>query len=250
MIASPARSIRLTKRSPRTDATNNTPSQKLPLVAGGTKRRPLSQAELDIGKPYTIAEMHNVEGSIAGHLPIIFALARGCGGGMMADIGIGSTTRTLLMVAHELNARLYSCDFDRRRYAPLTQLYPPTKRWRLSLTNSAAFIDQLPSRMNFVSHDGAHDEETVRDDLLRLVPKMRRFGVITLHDTQHPTLGQGMMRAVSDVIGRGKLSAVTLPFYNGLTIIRVEESDNPPIQPASLSKRGELTTKPFSTLQL
>jgi len=213
-----------------------------------SKGRPLTQAEIDIGKPYKIDEMHSVIGSIAGHLPIIHALARGCGGGMMVDIGIGSTTRTLLMVAHEMNARLYSCDYDRRRYAPLTQIYPPTKRWRLSLTSSANFIDQLPTGLNFVSHDGAHDEETVRDDLLRLIPKMKRFGIITIHDTQHITLGTGMMRAINDVVARTGVSTLTLPFHNGLTILRVEVSENPAIQPTSFVKRGERTTAPFNVL--
>ncbi len=210
-------------------------------------RAPLTEAEKAIGTPYTTQELFDAfsgGGSFAKHLLTLYSLAIGLNAKVIADIGIGSTTRALLKAADATKGRVYSCDSDKRRYGRLFEIYPKTKRWRLSLVNSLEFIKVLPDGIDLVCHDGAHDSASVKADLEAIVPKMKQFGLIVLHGTQHVDFRDELTAVVRDLSERFPLTAMTLPFSCGLTILRVERSDLGAIAPAGPVKRGRVLTEP------
>ncbi len=220
--------------------TNSSESKKKVLA-------PLTDAERAIGTPFSTQELFDTfsgGGSFAKHLLTLYSLAVGVNAKVIADIGIGSTTRALLKAVEETKGRVYSCDFDRRRYSRLFEIYPKTKRWRLSLIKSLEFIEALPDGIDFVCHDGAHDAETVKADLEALIPKVKQFGIIVVHDTQHVDFRDDLTAVVRDLSERFPLTTVTLPYSCGLTIIRVERSNCGAITQTGPIKRGRILTEP------
>lgn len=82
-------------------------------------------------------------------------------------------------------------------------------------------------------HDAAHDYYQVKMDLERILPKMKRFGIICVHDTQQPDLNHEMLAAIKEALRGAPISMVNLPYSSGLAIIRVEESVHPSINPST-----------------
>ena len=222
------------------EATNLTAATKL-------NRPDLTEVERLIGTPYTdedLFETFRGGGSFSKHLLLLYSFVVGTNARVIADIGIGSTTRALLAAAQHTRGRVYSCDYDKRRYSRLLAIYEKSKRWRLSLTRSDTFIDSLPAGLDFVSHDGAHDAITVRDDLNRIIPKMKQFGLVTIHDTQHAEFRDELVPVINEMREKYPITTVTLPYNCGLTIIRVEESDYGKIVPSGLTKGNRVVTEP------
>lgn len=210
----------------------------------------LTEAEARVGIAFTAAELMSSfqeKGSFSKHLLTLYSLAIGCSARLMAEIGIGASTRALLAAGAETGGRLYSLSSNIERHTPLLSLYPVTKRWRLSLTTPQRFIAALPEPLDLVLHRGGTREADTLADLLGFLPKMRRFGLILVHDTQHPRFGPGLMRAIEEASKRHRFSATTLPFAGGLTVLRVEESEHPAITPAGRIKGGRVVTELFST---
>jgi len=167
--------------------------------------------------------------SISKHLLTIYSLAVGINAKQMIDIGLGSTTKAIRMAAARTGGIVHSCDYDVERFSPL--LESQDDQWRLNLGLSDAFLKLVDGPIDFVMHDGAHDYHQVKLDLELILPKMRTFGLICIHDTQQPDLCDEMLAAIRDATKEWKVSLVNLPFGAGLAIIRVESGIHPAITP-------------------
>ncbi len=165
------------------------------------------------------------------HLLVIYSIVVGVNAKIIADFGLGQTTGAIRAAAALTGGTVYTCDFDKRRFAPL--LAEQTDTWKLSLETSSSFIPKIPAPIDFVMHDGAHDYLNVRRDLEALLPKMRRFGIVCVHDTQQPDLSRDMLSAIKDATGDFAVSITNFPFSAGLAVIRIEESEYPAIIPAT-----------------
>jgi hypothetical protein len=165
------------------------------------------------------------------HLLILYSLVIGLKAKVIAEIGLGQTTGALRAAAAVTGATVHTCDFDKRRYEHL--LAEQDDAWRLYLEPSTAFISKVPEPIDLVLHDGAHDYHNVKRDLELLIPKMRKFGIICVHDTQGTELYREMLTAVKDAVTGRSVSVTNLPFSCGLAIIRVESSRHPPIVPST-----------------
>ena len=184
--------------------------------------------------PFTDGEILQAFGTdhaTSKHLLIIYSMVVGTGAQRIIDLGIGQTTRALRAAAAVTGGVVLSCDFDRRRYDYLLPLQDES--WRLSLEDSGHFLANLDAPFDFVMHDAAHHYAQVRRDIETLLPKMRRFGLICVHDAQQADLGQGILKAVMDATVGAATSSTVLPFSAGLLVLRVEESNHPPIEPAT-----------------
>lgn len=185
--------------------------------------RPLSREQL-------FTKFHASEGT-SKHLLILYSLVIGLRAKVVVELGLGQSTGALRAAGDEIGATLYTCDFDRRRFEPI--LAEQDERWKLYLEPSSSFLAKVPEPIDLVMHDGAHDYVNVRRDLETILPKMRKFGIICLHDTQQFELASAMLAAISDATAASAVSITNLPFNAGLAIIRVESSPHPPISPAS-----------------
>ncbi|MCB9554676.1 MAG: class I SAM-dependent methyltransferase [Deltaproteobacteria bacterium] len=174
--------------------------------------------------PYTAdelwAEYQRPVGSINKHLLTLHSLVVGLQTQRAVDIGIGSTTRAIRGALKATGGKLFSCDIDAKRYASVLEQTDPS--WELTLGPSTDFLRALSGPFEFAMHDGAHDYWQVVEDLKLLIPKMKQFGVICIHDTQLGNLEDEMLAALRDGCAGQDVSIVHLPYVCGLTIIRVE----------------------------
>ena len=204
-------------------------------------------------RPFAEADLFRVfhtDLSSAKHLPTIYAMAVGVKARAIMDLGIGNTTRALRAAAEKTGGCVYSCDWAAERWSDL--LPEQTDQWKLFLGNSIDFLAQLPPDLafDFVMHDAAHHYKRVRADLEAILPKVRQFGLVCLHDTQQTDLGPGMMKAVHEATAGRPVTMTHLPYGAGLTIIRMEESPHGAVQVAGGNlKDGRPFTAPFSALQ-
>ena len=163
----------------------------------------------------------------------------------IVDLGIGSTTRSMRFAAQTTGGVCYSCDVDAARFSGL--LGQQDEHWKLFLGPSEKFVAQLEGPLDFVMHDAAHDYYQVKMDLEAIIPKMKRFGLICVHDTQQTDLSHDMLAAIKDVLRGKAVSMVNLPFSSGLAIIRIEESSLAEIAPSSgLLPDGRIETAPVA----
>jgi hypothetical protein len=183
--------------------------------------------------PYTeeelFREFHRTD-SFSKHLLTVYSLAIGLNAKTILDLGIGSTTKALRLAAAKTGGTVFSCDMDKARYGYLSEY--ENEHWKMFFGASEAFLKQVEAPIDFAMHDAAHDYYQVKLDLELLLPKMRTFGVICLHDTQQTELGHEMLRAIKSATVDWEISITNLPFGCGLAILRVERGLHPAIQPA------------------
>jgi hypothetical protein len=185
--------------------------------------QPLTEQELFL-------RFHNTDSS-SKHLLVIYSLVVGVNAKTVLDFGLGQTTGAIRAAAAVTGGVVHTCDFDRRRFASI--LPEQDDRWRLYLEPSSSFIPKIAGPIDFVMHDGAHDYLNVRQDLAAILPKMRRFGIICVHDSQQPDLSRDMLSAIKDATENHAVSITNLPFGAGLAVVRIEESDHPAISPST-----------------
>ena len=185
-----------------------------------------------------------LSGGTSKHLLILYSMVIGVGAKTIVELGLGQTTGVLRTAAMETGGTLYTCDFDRRRFE--YALAEQDDHWKLYLEDSASFLAKLPEPFDFVMHDAAHHYLAVKRDLEAIIPRMRKFGIICVHDTQQIDLSRDMLAAVRDATRNFSVSVTNLPFNAGLAIIRVEASSHPPIEFSSgLLPDGRNETDPL-----
>jgi predicted O-methyltransferase YrrM len=183
--------------------------------------------------PFTESELLeafvNPDLATSKHLLILYSLVVGLGAKQVLDLGIGTTTRALRAAALKTGAVVFSCDRD-PRFTTMSSLQDD--HWKLLLGPSETSLKSLPGPFDFVMHDAAHDYFQVKLDLQLILPKVKKFGMICVHDTQQTDLSSDMLAAIRDAVVGHKVSLTTLPFNAGLTIIRIEDSSHPAIKPS------------------
>lgn len=183
-------------------------------------------------------------GSIRAHWPVLHALVVGLKAKRIVDLGIGGTTKVIRTAARLTGGVVHSCDYDRPRFQAL--LNHQTEHWKLALCPSSAFLREMEGPIDFAMHDAAHDLAQVREDLSHLLPKMRTFGMIAIHDTHEPEFRTELIDALQDLARQHPLSFTTLPYACGLTLVRVEASPYAPLPIGDFLRDGRtLNAIPF-----
>ena len=126
----------------------------------------------------------------------------------------------------ETGGHLTSIDADVARFAQVAASHGDAS-WSLRIGACSAVVQTLAGPFDLVLHDGAHDRATVEADLAAILPRVRTFGLILVHDTQQPEFHDDMLPAVRAATRGWPVSLTTLPWACGLTIIRVERSVHP-----------------------
>ncbi len=167
---------------------------------------------------------------LAPHYATIWSMVRGLEAKRTFEFGAGGSTAVILdalgkggfHTSVSTDSKVHtSAQFGLNEVAP--------KLWwhvqGLSQDLSGAAVE---GPFDFVLHDGSHTEDVVTDDLFNILPHVRTFGLVVVHDTQYIRCREGMRNAIFRVVEecfefRGMhLSHTTLPYGAGLTIIRVE----------------------------
>ena len=136
------------------------------------------------------------------------------------EFGHGESTESILS-ALSPDATLTTCAMQ----DPLKLDYP---NWTYIQGDSREALKGFDHPMyDVVLHDGSHTGKVVGQDLRGIIPFVRKYGLILIHDTQHETLGAEMRKGVRDGLAGRKHTTTTLPYGYGLTIVRMEEGENP-----------------------
>jgi hypothetical protein len=183
-------------------------------------------------------------GSTNLHLPVLYTLVLGLRARRIVDLGIGGTTRALRHAARHTRGVVLSCDYDVARFHSL--LAHQTEQWKLELCPSSEFLERLPGPIDFAVHDAAHDYRQVQADLQHLIPKMRTYGMIAIHDTHEPEFQTELIAALLDSSEGQNISFTTMPYACGLTLVRIEQSAFAPHLPGEYLRDGATpNTMPF-----
>lgn len=145
----------------------------------------------------------------------------------------GISTLALLMAMRETGGKLLSVEIDeywagvareRIQAADLTQW------WTMNIANSDDFAADCPEGIDLLWIDGDHSLQQVTKDLRNYAPKVRKGGLICMHDyfddiaATHP--GEVATALSSALVSeewaqpRGSLQVLTLPYSYGFTIIQ------------------------------
>jgi predicted O-methyltransferase YrrM len=170
-----------------------------------------------------IVQMHHSrEGALSLHYLLIYSIVYGLETELAFEFGSGGSTKVILEALKRTNGNLISCNIvSKQELLPdtddihLTYLHMPSEE-------ALKRIDNLV--FDFVLHDGAHDARTVAADLKIIAPKIKQFGILLVHDTQQSKLDE-MREGVIQGLKGVRYSMTTLPYADGLTIIRIEGNE-------------------------
>jgi hypothetical protein len=90
--------------------------------------------------------------------------------------------------------------------------------------SSRALKELTTEAFELVLHDGSHEGDEVEEDIAGIVPRLKRFGILLVHDVEQFALGPQVRRGLVAGIRRLRLrvSTTSLPYSDGLAIVRME----------------------------
>jgi predicted O-methyltransferase YrrM len=156
---------------------------------------------------------------LAPFYPLLHVCVLGLKAKQVLEFGSGLSSSVLVDALYHTGGRLVSID-----PAPKGQLPVATEPWELWQQPSDTVRERIATLppLDLVLHDGSHSTEVVAEDLARVLPRMKRGGLILIHDTLHsyvgPAMREGMTRALEGLDHEADVARVTLPFGFGLTI--------------------------------
>lgn len=173
---------------------------------------------------------------LALHYPLLYSAVIGMNAQRTFEFGAGGSTRVFLAALYATRGRHRSISTDSEFVVDAKNGIPNEHMayWThqelvLDPTNAETYarLDFGSAPFDIVLHDGAHDAPTVACDIAAVWPRLKRYGLLLVHDTQHSNCGSAMREGVVAGLARvnARYTAVTLPFGFGLTIIRKEEGD-------------------------
>lgn len=188
---------------------------------------------------YIFDELDRYERGMAPHYPLLYAVVRGLECEHVLEFGAGTSSRVILdALDQQGRGHLWSHGTDPRgTVADRHDFTASHARWTYIEGDSRETFDPGDRWYDLILHDGSHTAEVVRQDLLTALPRLRRFGLAMIHDTQHSHAGADMKRAVCEILPLFEVTATTLPYGAGLTILRMEDFQAPAIR-VMRQKRG------------
>jgi predicted O-methyltransferase YrrM len=167
---------------------------------------------------------------LALHYPLLHAAVVGLGARSTFEFGAGGSTRVILE-ALDPDGSHHSVSTESREAISNRHGMRPDPRWLHWMGRSEEVAFNSDARFDLVLHDGAHDAATVAHDIARIWPKLRRYGLLLVHDSQHSYVGAEVRAGLHAGLRAARFTSTTLPYGFGLTIVRREDGDAP-ISPA------------------
>lgn len=173
-----------------------------------------------------LEKMDNSRAGFTRHYAFLFGLVRGMRPQRVLELGCGLSSIVILEALARYGGHLTTLDMrnieDTGNTAADIEKYRSI--WDYVQGDSQASLQVLPETgFDLVLHDGSHEWKTVLKDMRKVVPKMKKNGILLVHDTQHPELGRGIRLAVRLGLLFVPHHKVTLPYGYGLTVIRIKK---------------------------
>ena len=178
----------------------------------------------------TISKLYRIQNEFkrgfALHYFTLYSIVYGLETKNSYEFGTGVSTQIILKALKETGGLHTSCSKSSKeeicngslKNNPLWTHYHMKSELALPLLKGDELFD-------FVLHDGAHNGKIVYKDLQTIIPHMKQYSMLLVHDTQHSSLGKDLQEAVVKSLNV-KYSMVVLPYGCGLTIVRIEGNEH------------------------
>ena len=167
---------------------------------------------------------------LAPHYAFLWSAVVGVEAQRVFEFGAGGSTAVILDALRSCGGKLHTASTDPVRETERFNIRAEDKeRWMYIKGLSERLYDTQGPVFDLVLHDGSHTGGVVEADLTWILPQVRQFGLVLVHDTQYERCREGMCRAVKQAMWAAEsehgmeFSHTTLPYAAGLTIIRVEK---------------------------
>lgn len=155
------------------------------------------------------------------HYSFLYSLVLGLEAKHVFEFGSGFSTHCILHALEITGGELSSCDVrttDENK--AITDYTKKSSIWNFIHGHSnLALQNHKHAYYDLILHDGSHTCDQVVRDLDNIFPFLKQDGLLLVHDTTHPDLGDEMMDAVNQFSKNRDLDLCTLPYGYGLTII-------------------------------
>ena len=157
------------------------------------------------------------------HYLTLYSLALGLEARRVFEFGCGLSSLTLLAALEKTGGDLITCDVRHFSECGLERSFEEP-RWDFRQGLSKEILASLGDEVfELVLHDGSHTPDVVHEDLLQILPRVKKNGIVLIHDTEHPSKDYGLEAVVPSVFSEIRADLTTLPYGYGLTIARIRE---------------------------
>jgi predicted O-methyltransferase YrrM len=173
-----------------------------------------------------IKKHHSDDAGFCRHYLTLYAMVLGIEAKSVFEFGCGFSSKTILQALEKTGGKLITCDTRPIGGTGISkaELGKHMANWRYIQGNSLDVVPNLKNEVfDLVLHDGSHEQEVVEQDLQYIIPKIKKNGVILIHDTLHPGGFKVDFNQCKKVLKDVKHEFVTLPYGYGLTIIKIKE---------------------------
>lgn len=174
-----------------------------------------------------VHEHHTGAVGFTRHYLTLYSLVLGMEAQNVFELGAGFSSPTILAALKKTGGKLTTCDNRSVEHKQLTGVMEEYKdRWTYHQAESRDFLKTISNEVyDVVLHDGAHDFKNIILDLWKIAPRVKKNGLILVHDTFHPGLQRrSLSLAVRIGLFPRRYEIVTLPYGNGLSIIRMKSN--------------------------
>jgi predicted O-methyltransferase YrrM len=175
-----------------------------------------------------VTRAHGESGGFSRHYLSLYAFVLGLRAKRVCEFGAGFSTVTILEALAQTGGSLITNDqrpIERTNIA--TELLAAhAARFEYAQGAADGFLARLKGEaFDLVLHDGSHEFSQVFRDLRAVLPRVKKDGLVLVHDTNHPTFPYLRYAATLALWVTGtRYEKVTLPYGCGLTVIRVLSS--------------------------
>ena len=165
------------------------------------------------------------------HYLTLFSIVEGLEAKNTFEFGTGISTKVIIDALRITGGSHISCDTRNINKTGLDENYLKNNKdiWTYLQTDSQNIeFNDFNYYFDFVLHDGSHIPEIVRDDLLKILPHIKCYGIILVHDTGQSDLRNAVVEAVNSF---KYAHFVELYFGCGLAVIEVHDRTKPIINP-------------------
>lgn len=167
---------------------------------------------------------HGNQFGFSRHYLLLYSIVLGLETKLAFEFGTGQSTKVIIEALKKTKGKLISNDVrdadicgitskDQKKYSDIWQFLQGRSNEVLSNVEESGF--------DFVLHDGAHDGKTVLEDLQFIIPKMKKNGILLVHDTEYEY--EDIRKAVGVALQKVKHQRIELPYGCGLSIIRIRQ---------------------------
>lgn len=167
-----------------------------------------------------IREHHGSKKGFARHYLTLYSIILGMEAKSVLEVGAGFSTPTILKALEITGGTLMTCDM---RPIEGTGNKPESLKkysnWKYLQGKTEKTLKDLIGPFDVVLHDGTHEFRDAYRDLRRIIPLVKKNGLILVHDTEHRAFRLKLAVKLATLFCRHEKA--TLPYGYGLTIIRI-----------------------------